>query len=120
MSTPPVQALTVAALSVALDAALIRQQVIAHNIANAHTEGFRAQRVTFDVSLAAAQTHEAPPPLQFDARIEPQTGVSIDGAVRLDAEVAAMAQNHVHYQTLLKALNRHLSVLSIAIGDGKR
>lgn len=120
MSTPLTHALTVPALSAALDAALIRQHVIAHNIANAHTEGFRAQRVTFDVSLAAAQMSETSSPLQVDARIEPQAGLSIDGAVRLDAEVAAMAQNHVHYQTLLKALNRHLSVLSMAVSDGKR
>ena len=97
---------------------MIRQQVIAHNIANAHTEGFRPQRVTFDVNLAAAQQSSSP--LQVEAQIAPQTGLSIDGAVRLDAEVAAMSQNHAHYQTLLKALNRHLSVLSMAVSDGKR
>ena len=43
-----------------------------------------------------------------------------DGAVRLDSEVAAMAQNGAHYQTLLKALNRHLSVLASAVSEGKR
>ena len=120
MSTPSIDALTVPALSAALDAALVRQQVIAHNIANAHTEGFRPQRVSFDVSLAAAHSQQAAPQVSVDARIETPAGLSIDGAVRLDAEVAAMAQNHAHYQALVKALNRHLSVLAIATSDGKR
>ena len=35
-------------------------------------------------------------------------------------EVAAMAQNGAHYQDLLKALNRHLSVLHSAVADCKR
>ena len=53
-------------------------------------------------------------------QLQPQVSLSADGAVRLDSEVAAMAQNGTHYQTLMKALNRHLSVLASAVNDGKR
>jgi len=120
MNNTPIDALTLPALSAALDAALVRQQVIAHNIANAHTENFVPQRVSFDVALATAGKDPISASLQVDVRTEPQINLSIDGAVRLDAEVAAMAQNNAHYQALLKALNRHLSVLSIAVNDGKR
>ncbi|HEX5682647.1 MAG TPA: flagellar basal body protein [Ideonella sp.] len=117
MNTPSIEALTLPALSTAMDAAMIRQQVTANNIANANTQGFTAQRVSFDVAMEAA-AGGADAPLQ--ARLQPQVGLSVDGAVRLDSEVAAMAQNSAHYQVLLKALNRHLSIMATAVSDGKR
>ena len=117
MSTPGIEALTLPALSTAMDAALIRQQVIANNIANANTPGFQAQRVSFDVALDAAAADGSP---ELGVQLQPQVSLSVDGAVRLDSEVAAMAQNGAHYQTLMKALNRHLSVLASAVNDGKR
>jgi flagellar basal-body rod protein FlgB len=117
MNTTNIEAITLPALSTALDAAVIRQQVIANNIANANTEGFRAQRVSFNMALdAAGSTGGA----NLSARLEPQVSLSADGAVRLDSEMAAMAQNGAHYQALLKAMNRHLSVLVSAVSDGKR
>lgn len=116
-STYGIEATTLPALSTALDAAVIRHQVIANNIANANTPGFRPQRVEFDLSLATQGDGAAQ---QLVARLEPQLGLGVDGAVRLDTEVAAMAQNGAHYQALLKALNRHLSVLASAVSDGKR
>ena len=115
-TTNGIEALTLPALTTALDAAAIRQQVIANNIANANTPGFQAQRVSFEVALDAAAGDGGP----VSARLEPQVGLTVDGAVRLDTEVAAMAQNGAHYQALLKALNRHLSVLASAVSDGKR
>lgn len=117
MNTSSIEALTLPALSTAMDAAVIRQQVIANNIANANTEGFRPQRVSFAMALDAAGAAEGS---QVSARLEPQVSLTSDGAVRLDSEVAAMAQNGAHYQALLKALNRHLSVLASAVSDGKR
>jgi flagellar basal-body rod protein FlgB len=122
MSLSSIEALTVPALSAALDAALIRQQVGAHNIANANTEGFQPQRVSFEVAMSTARSGSASGAvdLALSSRLEPQLGLSVDGAVRLDSEVAAMAQNSAHYQALLKALNRHLSVLATAVSDGKR
>jgi flagellar basal-body rod protein FlgB len=117
MNPHNVEAVTLPALSAALDATVIRQQVIANNIANANTEGFRAQRVSFSMALdAAGSTGDA----GLTARLEPQVSLSADGAVRLDSEVAAMAQNGAHYQALLKAMNRHLSVLASAVSEGKR
>lgn len=117
MNTSNIEAVTLPALSTALDAAVIRQQVIANNIANANTEGFKAQRVSFSMALDAAGPVGG---ASLSPRLEPQVTLSADGAVRLDSEVAAMAQNGAHYQALLKAMNRHLSVLASAVSDGKR
>jgi flagellar basal-body rod protein FlgB len=54
-----------------------------------------------------------------------RTHASLDGAgapesVRLDGEVAALAQNTVQYQALIKGLNKHFSILASAASDGKR
>lgn len=99
-----------------LSALQAKASTIGNNIANASTPGFHAQRVSFEVVMDAAAGDGSP----LTARLEPQVGLSVDGAVRLDSEVAAMAQNGAHYQALLKALNRHLSVLTSAVNDGKR
>ena len=122
MTTLGIEELTVPALSLALDAAVMRQQVIANNIANAHTVGFQARSLSFETVIASADTAkpDAAVSLALQPRLSGQTVLSIDGAVRLDSEVAAMAQNGAHYQALLRALNRHMSILASAVSEGKR
>lgn len=124
MNSSGIEALTLPALSLALDAAVMRQQVIASNIANAHTEGYVAQRVSFEAAMDAASGDVLRSSDSTDLRLTAYaynaTTPSIDGAVRLDSEVAAMSQNGAHYQALLKALNRHLSVMASAVSEGKR
>jgi flagellar basal-body rod protein FlgB len=108
-------------LSLALDAAIARQQVIASNVANVHTPGYVAQRATFEVELASAWR-------AADPRSVPAEGMSLRttvapdaaGSVQLDREVAGLAQNSMHYQALIRALNRHFSVLATAVTEGKR
>ena len=49
--------------------------------------------------------------------------VAADGKVakvRLDSEMADMARNAVHYQALARGLNKHLGVMALAAGDGKK
>ncbi len=125
------EAVTRASLSLALDAATLRHQVIANNIANANTQDFIPQRVNFEAHVRDARR-------QLDERgyIDAQTASAMTASplpvepmlagngqaarVQLDVEVAEMARNAVHYQALVKALSREMSVLSIAVNDGKR
>ena len=95
----------------ALDAAVARQAVHAHNIANANTPGYRAKAVSFQaaVDIEAART-QAPEPVLHDTH-QP---------VNLASEVAAMAENSLQYQSLVRLLNRHLSIAAIALNDGRR
>jgi flagellar basal-body rod protein FlgB len=121
--TLPIESLTSRALSNALDVASLRQQVIATNIANVNTEGYVAQGVSFSTHLAQASGTEgqAQGGLDLQASISPALGS--DGqahGVRLDDEVAQLSMNQVHYQALLKGLNRHLSLLYTAASEGKR
>ncbi len=40
--------------------------------------------------------------------------------VHLDEQMADMAQNSLQFQALARGLNRHFSILSTAVSDGKR
>ncbi len=129
--TEGIEAITQASLSLALDAASLRHQAIARNIANAGTEGYTAVDVGFSAQMDSARAQLAQG-RSLDARqvasmaeegVRIQPAVGADGLpvrVQLDSEVARMAQNAVHYQALLKGLSRHMAILSTAVSDGKR
>jgi flagellar basal-body rod protein FlgB len=118
---------TSALLSLALDAAGMRQQAIAHNIANANTPGYQRISVSFEQRLAAlgdGAGHVATPSLaslaDFRPSFEYAAAAEAGSGVALDQEMAQLSENTLHHQALLKALNKHLSLMSIAINEGKR
>jgi len=96
-----------------------RQEVIAGNIANADTPGYRAVDFDFARELAAATRRPggaaaplAPPRLQQIAAAQP----SADGnTVDMDAERAKFADNAVRYEAALRALNGQLRTMLDAI-----
>ncbi len=117
---------TTALLSMALDAAAMRQQAIAQNIANANTPGYRSHSVSFEEhfsdvrdsleqgrSVSTSGLAAYRPVLDIAEATEPV------GSSSLDMEVAKLSENALHHQALLKALNRHISIISAAIGEGK-
>ena len=116
-----------ALLSLALDAAGMRQQAIAQNIANANTPGYQRVSVSFESRLAALRDgagNMRPPSLaslgDFRPVFESTAATEQGSGVALDQEMVQMSENTLHHQALLKALNKHLSLLSIAINEGKR
>ena len=118
-----IETVTLHGLSLALDAAALRQQVIATNIANANVDGYVAQGVSFDAAMTDAsgaldatgaatsgpRAHVGP---KLDSEGRPQP-------VQIDAEMADLSLNQLRYQSLISGLNKHLSVLAVAIADGK-
>ncbi|HYD61580.1 MAG TPA: flagellar basal body rod protein FlgB [Noviherbaspirillum sp.] len=119
---------TTTLLSLALEATTMRHQAIAHNIANASTPGYRPVSVSFeefmtDAKHALKQGGSVPHSAianyrpMFDMATIEETGAD---AVSLDMEVAKLSQNTLHHQALLKALNRHFSIIGTAISEGKR
>ena len=107
---------TVSYIGLALDAAVMRQQIIANNLANVHTEGYRAQRLKFELRLGDSSTQS----VSLDAEgveVSPTLG---SASVRIDQEVAAMTQNSTHYQALLRLLNKQISMLQMAASEGKK
>lgn len=113
-----IESVTLQTLSTALDAALLRQQVFACNIANANTPGYATKRVSF---AATVEGLRGTSPVSDSARVvSMQDAAGQPVPVQLDREVAEMAQNAVHFQALLKGVSRELSILASAVSEGKR
>ncbi|HYD78324.1 MAG TPA: flagellar basal body protein [Paucimonas sp.] len=114
---------TVALLSIALDATTLRQQAIAHNIANAGTPGYKPVEVSFEQHLENARAMLAQGksvPLSALAGVRPRLETARgaeDGAaaVALDMEMAKLSQTVSQHEQLLKVLSRHYSILNAAM-----
>ncbi|WP_284620584.1 flagellar basal body rod protein FlgB [Aquabacterium humicola] len=123
--TQPIEATTMTLVSLALDAAAMRQQVGAHNIAVANT-GAPLGRVEFEDRLTAIRSQlqsGTTPNLEQLRAMRPQViwdGGSAKGVAGLDQEAARLSQNALHYQALVRSLGHYLDLRSSAINDGKR
>jgi flagellar basal-body rod protein FlgB len=128
--THPIEAVTATALGLALDAASMRQQATAANIANANAAGYVPVSVDFESQLEDARRalasgsrmdmsslSDVAPRLESALQSDP---LGLSPRVLLDVEVGRMAQNAVHYQALVKGLSRHYAILSTAVSDGKK
>ena len=102
-------------VKLALDAAALRHQAIAHNIANLHTPGYVPLGVSFEASLAAVQRGQAPAAPQLVAQIDRAAGPRPQDA---DMEMVALSENTIHYQALIKGISTQLAILGIAAGAG--
>lgn len=122
------EAVTVDMVRLALDAASMRHLAIANNITNVNTAGYAPASVNFEQQMDAVRASlkqgDAVQPSMLSGirpvieRGEPLAGT--DRTALLDTEIANLAQNTVQYQALLKALSKHMSILSSAIAEGKR
>ena len=126
-------------LAGALDAAALRQQAIAHNLANAETPNYRRFDVVFEEALARQEreaarrkialrrTHDAhlsgpqPDPVQPVVVRDVSSTMRNDGNnVDVDREMAALAKNTLFYQTLTRVMGARLLALRTAISEGRR
>jgi flagellar basal-body rod protein FlgB len=120
--TSPIDSSTLGLLGLALDAAAMRQQALAHNIANANTPGYQRIAVSFEQRLDALRSaggQVAAPSLADLASLRPVFEPA-EGPVLLDAEVAALSENTLHQNALLKAVSRQYALIGLAINEGKR
>jgi len=130
---------TLALLRRSLDAASLRERVIANNIANVDTPRFKRSEVQFEQVLrqylqrtekgtsrtVMARTH----PNHMDAvgagAEIPTAVVKVDHStamnnnlnnVDIDYEMALMAENQLYYYTLIQQVNHEIRSLRTAIG----
>ncbi len=121
-------------IKLGLDGLSLRQQMIAHNIANADTPGYQAQAVTFEETLqrqiknqghrlALAVTH--PAHLTGQAAIlapqvvpRPATSARPDGNnVDIDLEMSQLAETTIRYQALTQLAAGRLAILKAAVTE---
>lgn len=125
----PSKGLSIAGASRLLDWTSARQKILASNIANLDTPGYRARDLDFRSALSRAggdgtsglvRTNERHLPSE-DAAPSPrfaveQAGARFDGnTVNLAEEMARMTENGFLYQTLVRFINHKITTLKHAI-----
>ncbi|TVR00447.1 MAG: flagellar basal body rod protein FlgB [Desulfovibrionales bacterium] len=121
-----------------LDMRLERQNVVAGNLANIKTPGYKARRLEFEEDLQRAlgldargkmtRTASGHLPAKFDVNtfsadfikdLKPRV-VQGEDAVDLDKEMTTMAKNTLLYNTLITTLQRNFEGLKTVITEGGR
>ena len=110
-------------LARAMDVCALKQAVYSANIANANVDGYRRLEVMFDAQAMRAEM-ESKQSSTEDARlsysaVQTPTVMTTDATVKLDEEMATMARNALRYQTLLGAYERSMSLLNLAVHEGR-
>jgi flagellar basal-body rod protein FlgB len=103
-------------VKLALDAASLRHEAIAHNLANLHSEGYVPLGVSFESQLEALRRGQAPAKPELVALADRAPGPRPQD---VDVEMVALSQNTIHYQALIKGLGVQLAILGSAIGDAR-
>lgn len=96
----------------------MRHKVIAQNVANANTPGFRAQEVAFEEHLLRSLREPGPGAEDVHPEVRWVEGLvpRMDGNnVDIDREVAELNKNALKYETYTQLLATKLSMMRSAI-----
>ncbi|MHB2018830.1 MAG: flagellar basal body rod protein FlgB [Candidatus Xenobia bacterium] len=112
-------------LQKALDAATMRQKVIANNIANVNTPGYRAQAVAFEDQMKEAldkwhHGDDADEKNEGESEVcslEPRIESSKTGKVDINQEMANMAKNQILYAALTQKISGYFGSLKYVIDN---
>ena len=101
-----------------LDMASLRQSLVASNIANVDTPGYRTRDIDFEKEMqrAAAPDSSAEPVVrEISGLIERPDGNNVS----IDRETMLLAQTQLQFQTGVALLKQEFKRLSTAITEGK-
>lgn len=122
-----IESVTTAALSTALSTSARTHAAVAANIANAQTEGYAPLHVAFDARLEEARAAlreggwlDAGAIAGLRGDVQTVGAGGAPGKVQLDMQMAELARNSAHFQVLAQAVSRHLGMLALAAGDGRK
>src|SRR3954454_22234403 len=106
-----------------MEGSSLRQQVLASNLANVNTPGYRRQDVDFHSALAGAMQASDPKAAvsgaAIGASVDATSVVRADGSsVDVDAESAKLSANGLEYEQLASAAKVRLDILRAAMGVG--
>lgn len=126
---------TIGALNTALNLRQMNQNIIASNVANADTPGYKAKKMEFEGALRQALAtgdelkmstssgnHLVPDP---NSAVHPEIFEDTNGVESLDgntvdraAELVAMNENQIAYDTAIELAKKKLGMLRYAAMDG--
>ncbi len=106
----------VGVLTQLMDAAALRHRVIAQNVANVNTPGYRRREVTFEADLAKALTADG-----GTAHVKPRVVIAdgperVDGnTVDIDREMGDLSKNALLYQAAAQIVTSRIASMRAAI-----
>jgi flagellar basal-body rod protein FlgB len=105
----------------AISGASLRQSVLANNLANAETPGYRRMDVDFHDALAQAMGSSDSATIEatnFTPKQDPQTMRADGNGVDIDTESASMAKNGLEYEALVSVAKARIQIIQSALGVG--
>lgn len=121
-----IQGVTAQLARMSLDAYSMRHSVLAQNIANANTDGYVPLRLNFEEQLKqlSMASNSGASDRQLGAlvsqvhpyaELRANEGALSDPSLRIDDEIALLAQNTLQYEALLTAVGRQAALMRTAI-----
>ncbi len=129
---------TLQALSSALKFREMRQELIASNVANAETPGYKAKRLDFEAALARAVDVDGHMGLEVSDKdhfnvggggfnnLEPEVYNDPNGVVSesgntvdREAEMSRIAENKIMYDTIVQLMNKKLGMMKYILSSEK-
>jgi flagellar basal-body rod protein FlgB len=114
----------------ALDVAKRRHRVVANNIANVNTQGYKTKELPFEQALSKAigqsrsvaveRTHPRHFPAQRGGGSDYDLSEASYSGVDIDKEMSKLAENNLKYQSGIELLLRKFSMLKHTITEGGR
>ena len=105
------------ALESAMSGSMVRQGLLANNLANASTPGYKPEDVNFQATLAGAiHNGQAPDQVTFQPFTLPETFSADGNGVNAEQQSAYLAQNGLLYETLTQVAAQRESILQKAMG----
>jgi len=128
---------TINALGIAMNFRMMNQDIIASNIANAETPGYKAKKLDFEKQLRVAMNVDGAHTMKasdgrhfvtanggirdvrgniyFDPRIDIKNDLN---SVDVDAQMAALSENQYLYNAAAQIISKKLALMKYAINEG--
>lgn len=101
----------------ALATAVLRQKVLANNVANVDTPGFKR----FDVAMQAALRQDASSPLENSVFRQSGTSLRVDGNnVDIEQEMTLVAETEAYFNAVANSLSKQMATMRYLINEGRR
>jgi flagellar basal-body rod protein FlgB len=98
-----------------MDLVSMRQKLVASNIANADTPGYKTQDLDFQASFQAALKGDAPRAVEVSGLAVRNDGNNVD----LDREARSLAENALRFSIASNLMHTSINQVREAIGGGK-
>ena len=106
---------TTANLERYMDLLSTRQKLVASNIANADTPGYKTQDVDFQFEFMSLVKGQQPQTVQADGLVEKPDGNNVS----MDREARLLAENAIRFNLASTLVRNQLKVVRSAIDEGK-